>query len=180
MPDLVIGDDQPYQHAHAHAQAQAHQHAMSLPPHSQSHSHSNPPPRRPYHPSELASPHPITHTHHTHPYTHTHPSVHSIIHSTSHQHPITLSPVHQPVHHQPVHHPVVTSVPPAPATHAPAQNSDIDAPGELETHSDDWNRLDTFQTRLEGLHVRLERSMSKWAQAQDPNAEISHHEGLGL
>lgn len=66
------------------------------------------------------------------------------------------------------------------ADHGHAHRHDLDAPGEVVTHSDDWNRLDTFQTRLEGLQYTLDRTMSKWAREQDPNQEISHHEGLGL
>jgi hypothetical protein len=30
------------------------------------------------------------------------------------------------------------------------------------------------------LQYTLDRTMSKWARDQDPNQEISHHEGLGL
>ena len=65
---------------------------------------------------------------------------------------------------------------PVPSSH----RDDVDAPGELVPHPDDWNRLDTFQTRLEGLQYTLDRTMSKWARDQDPNQEVSHHEGLGM
>ncbi|OQD73838.1 hypothetical protein PENDEC_c013G06968 [Penicillium decumbens] len=70
-----------------------------------------------------------------------------------------------PIAHTPIH---------------PTHRDDIDAPGEVVTHSADWNRLDTFQNRLETLQYTLDRTMSKWAREQDPNQEISHHEGLGL
>ena len=88
------------------------------------------------------------------------------------------------------HHPSTVAVASSTATHAPilapmqmpepTHRDDIDAPGEIISHSDDWNRLDTFQTRLEGLQYTLNRTMSKWAREQDANQEISHHEGLGM
>ncbi|KAJ5802116.1 uncharacterized protein N7503_004566 [Penicillium pulvis] len=173
MPDLVIaGDDDSYalnmHHSHSHSHSQ------------HSHSHSNPP-RRPYHPSELARPQ----THH--------PSVHSMLHPpTGH----TLNPIH------PAHTPVTaippisipastsSSVPipvsaPAPPVTLPAQpqlshRDDIDAPGEVVSNFQGWTPLDIFQNRLEGLQYELDRSMSKWSREQDPNQELSgHHEGLG-
>lgn len=173
MPDLVIaGDDDSYalnmHHSHSHSHSQ------------HSHSHSNPP-RRPYHPSELARPQPH------------HPSVHSMLHPpTGH----TLSPIH------PAHTPVTaippisipastsSSVPipvsaPAPPVTLPAQpqlshRDDIDAPGEVVSNFQGWTPLDIFQNRLEGLQYELDRSMSKWSREQDPNQELSgHHEGLG-
>ncbi|KAJ6103383.1 hypothetical protein N7486_005810 [Penicillium sp. IBT 16267x] len=174
MPDLVIaGDDEPYAMNLHHSHSHSHSHSQH------SHSHSNPP-RRPYHPSELARPQ----THH--------PSVHSMLHPpTGH----TLNPIH------PVHTPVTTippiSIPastssvsasasaPVPVT-VPAHpqishhRDDIDAPGEVVSNFQGWTPLDIFQNRLEGLQYELDRSMSKWSREQDPNQEISgHHEGLG-
>ncbi|KAJ5630430.1 uncharacterized protein N7484_010530 [Penicillium longicatenatum] len=173
MPDLVIaGDDDSYavnMHSHSHSHSQ------------HSHSHSNPP-RRPYHPSELARPQ----THH--------PSVHSMLHPPSGR---TLNPIH------PVHTPVTaippisipsstsSSVPASTATPAPvpaifpsqpqlSHRDDMDAPGEVVSNFQGWTPLDIFQSRLEGLQYELDRSMSKWSREQDPNHEISgHHEGLG-
>ncbi|KAJ6015356.1 hypothetical protein N7540_009947 [Penicillium herquei] len=160
MPDLVIGDEQSY--------------PMGM--HSQSHSHSNPPTRRPYHPSELSRP------------THTHPSLQSIINST-HSTPrpqIQTLPAARPSIYSSVHPPVTTATTTSSShvsTHVSAHVSnhhdDIDAPGEVVHHNDEWNRLDTFQTRLEGLQYTLDRTMSKW-DAPDSNQEMSHHEGLGL
>lgn len=92
-------------------------------------------------------------------------------------HPITGLP--HPVSH-PVPHSIAAPGPVHPHHHHAHHRDDVDAPGEVVAHSDDWNRLDTFQTRLEGLQYTLDRTMSKWAREQDPNQEISHHEGLGL
>jgi hypothetical protein len=70
-------------------------------------------------------------------------------------------------------------------TAAAALGSDEDAEGELETHPEEWNRLESFQTRLEGLQQTLDLTMSKWARENDPNHEFGHnghngHEGLGM
>lgn len=99
--------------------------------------------------------------------------------------PDLVAPAHHPHHHH-LHHPATmgiaasTTAPvPAPIP-GPTHRDDVDAPGEVVSHSDDWNRLDTFQTRLEGLQYTLNQTMSKWAREQDPNQEISHHEGLGM
>ncbi|KAJ5300278.1 hypothetical protein N7508_007521 [Penicillium antarcticum] len=62
----------------------------------------------------------------------------------------------------------------------PVQPGVIDPPGELVTHSDDWNRLDAFQTRLKGLQHTLNQTMSKWDREPDPNIEFTNHEGLGM
>ncbi|KAJ5622449.1 hypothetical protein N7528_005681 [Penicillium herquei] len=157
MPDLVIGDEQSY--------------PMGM----HSHSHSNQPTRRPYHPSELSRP------------THTHPSLQSIINST-HSTPrpqIQTLPAARPSIYTSVHPPVTTATTSAShvsthvSTHVPTHHDDIDAPGEVVHNNDEWNRLDTFQTRLEGLQYTLDRTMSKW-DGPDSNQEMSHHEGLGL
>lgn len=55
-----------------------------------------------------------------------------------------------------------------------------DAPGEVDTHPPDWNTVESFQTRLQGLDYTLTQTMSKWAREQDPNQEVPHHEGLGM
>lgn len=117
-------------------------------------------------------------------------SIPDFIIGEEHPVPMTLhsNPPPRPTYHhptEPIAHPVVHSVThPGSATVPgqlhPQQQNDLDAPGEIVPHSDDWNRLDTFQTRLEGLQYTLNRTMSKWARDQDPNQEISHHEGLGM
>ncbi|KAJ5114484.1 hypothetical protein NUU61_000243 [Penicillium alfredii] len=77
-------------------------------------------------------------------------------------------------HHQ--HHPAN----PLSGPSVPIAHEDEDAPGEDEPHPDEWNRLDAFQTRLEGLQYTLNRTMSKWARDQDPSHDGAHHEGLGM
>lgn len=62
----------------------------------------------------------------------------------------------------------------------PAPRDLEDAPSEEDTHPPDWNTVESFQTRLQDLDYTLTQSMSKWAREQDPNAEIPHHEGLGM
>ncbi|KAJ5855823.1 uncharacterized protein N7529_009767 [Penicillium soppii] len=55
-----------------------------------------------------------------------------------------------------------------------------DVPNEVDNHPPDWNTVESFQTRLQGLDFTLTQTMSKWARDQDPNQEIPHHEGLGM
>jgi hypothetical protein len=62
----------------------------------------------------------------------------------------------------------------------PAPRDLHDASGEVEAHPPDWNTVESFQTRLQGLDYTLTQTMSKWAREQDPNQEIPHHEGLGM
>ncbi|CAL5867833.1 uncharacterized protein PFLUO_LOCUS2054 [Penicillium psychrofluorescens] len=82
-----------------------------------------------------------------------------------------------------------TSQPPVAIPRTPTATatlgSDEDAEGEPETHPEEWNRLESFQTRLEGLQQTLDLTMSKWARENDPNHEFGHngqngHEGLGM
>lgn len=98
-------------------------------------------------------------------YHHPSPFVHSPAQHIAHPHS------HQPLHPQ-------VQAQPHPA--APATPATLQEQGEVLSPSDDWNRLDTFQNRLEGLQYTLDRTMSKWARDRDPNQEISHHEGLGM
>jgi hypothetical protein len=105
-------------------------------------------------------------------------------HSQSHSH----QSLHQ--HHQPLQQhaaPVPLSIPaaaPAPAPvpgHSASASRDLeDAPGEVDVHPPDWNTIESFQTRLQGLDYTLTQTMSKWAREGDPNQEIPHHEGLGM
>jgi hypothetical protein len=62
----------------------------------------------------------------------------------------------------------------------PAPRDLQDAPGEVDSHPPDWNTVESFQTRLQGLDYTLTQTMSKWARDQDPNQEIPRHEGLGM
>ncbi|KAJ5651629.1 uncharacterized protein N7484_005352 [Penicillium longicatenatum] len=80
--------------------------------------------------------------------------------------------------HHPGQHATVASASVVPFV--PVHRGDIDPPGELVTNSDDWNRLDAFQTRLEGLQHTLNLTMSKWDREPDPNIEFTNHEGLGM
>ncbi|KAJ5183726.1 hypothetical protein N7492_001342 [Penicillium capsulatum] len=85
---------------------------------------------------------------------------------------------------EPIHHVSMpgTAVPMAPApASGPAHHSrELDATGNMMPPAAGWSQLDAFQTRLESLQNTLNQSMSKWAREQDPNQEISHHEGLGM
>jgi hypothetical protein len=48
----------------------------------------------------------------------------------------------------------------------------------MVTNSDEWNRLENFQTLLEQLQDKLnDESVRTWNRDQDPHREISHHEG---
>ncbi|KAJ5310720.1 Cysteine synthase 2 [Penicillium atrosanguineum] len=176
LPDLVIDDDSPYSidlhsnpshHPHPqhsrhsqhsqHPHQQHHQHQ-----HHQHHAHSTPNPNPNPNPQRRPYPHIPDSVTGSHSVTGLPPVSHAV-------HPIVSpGPVHAQPHHVHSHH-----------SHA-NHDHDVDAPGEVVTHSDDWNRLDTFQTRLEGLQYTLDRTMSKWAREADPNQEIPHHEGLGM
>jgi hypothetical protein len=161
LPDLVIDDDSPYS-MDLHSNPPHHSHQQH-----QQHTHSNQPP----------NPNPSRHPYHSHapdsvPVSVSHPVPGLPPVSASHGVPIhsiaAPGPGHPHPHHPHSHH------------GHPHHGHDVDAPGEIVPHSDDWNRLDTFQTRLEGLQYTLDRTMSKWAREADPNQEIPHHEGLGM
>ncbi|KAJ5766233.1 uncharacterized protein N7511_003849 [Penicillium nucicola] len=127
----------------------------------------------------LSLPHPHSSNNHSH----------SLLHQPSHhqhqQHP------HQQQQHQ--HHPVpaplnlslpaVSSPPPvngSASASASAPRDLEDAPSEVDVHPPDWNTIESFQNRLEGLDYTLTQTMSKWAREGDPNQEMPHHEGLGM
>ncbi|KAJ5698594.1 hypothetical protein N7462_000599 [Penicillium macrosclerotiorum] len=155
IPDLVMDDDQP-------------SYPMGM--------HSNPPPRRTYHPPE--------HLMHAHPVTHSgHPA--SPVATAGPPAAPGPSQVSQVSQVSPVSR--VSPASPAPGPPAiPVSNlhpQDARHPANTSAqmvHGPEWNRLDTFQTRLENLQYTLNQSMSKWAREQDPNQEITHHEGLGM
>lgn len=100
------------------------------------------------------------------------PFVHSLAQHVAHPQPHLRPQVQVPTH---------SAAAPTPTTTHPGRNLDTaQAQGEVVPLSDNWNRLDAFQNRLEGLQYTLDRTMSKWARDQDPNQENNHHEGLGM
>ncbi|KAJ5404259.1 hypothetical protein N7509_004130 [Penicillium cosmopolitanum] len=171
IPDLIIDDDSPF--------------PISM--------HHNPTRRTYHHQSES-----LVHTPHSHAQ---HPqSPHAQHPHAHHPHPHSLPPPHLPHPHHTVMSATAGSMPPlqpvAPAiplqpaaapgpasSHRDFMNAGgIVAPPANMVHTNEWDRLDNFQTRLELLNTRLNDSMSRWNRDQDPNEvpHHPHHEGLGL
>ncbi|KAJ5566544.1 hypothetical protein N7535_008182 [Penicillium sp. DV-2018c] len=101
---------------------------------------------------------------HPHPHSHSQPN-----HHVAHPHPHAHAHAHGHGHGPAVH-----------AQPGPAPRDLEDAPGEDDTHPPDWNTVESFQTRLQGLDYTLTHTMSKWARDDHPHSEIPHHEGLGM
>ncbi|KAJ5085327.1 hypothetical protein N7532_010098 [Penicillium argentinense] len=162
------------------------------------------------HIGHLGSSHPAHQPHPAHPPRAEHPthSHHPSHQHLQHQHHPQLPQHSHPQHPPPMPAAVPASIPasmPAPVqTVAPTLPSTVTAPpvidrtapreymtpsgmmvsssGAIAPHSNQWDRLDTFQTRLEFLNHQLNASMSRWNRDQDPN-ELAHHpghEGTGM
>ncbi|KAJ5899922.1 hypothetical protein N7495_004666 [Penicillium taxi] len=170
IPDFVMDEDSPYHMSASNQSSRPTYHRSNSVAHPGQHSHSHSQhPQVQQHPIQVHQhphslqhqvQHPVHHQQHPHPHQHQHPN-----------YPVSVSAATTPVATQ--------LLPPVPILN-PSHRVDVDAPGEIVTHPDDWNRLDAFQDRLQHLQYTLNQSMSKWARDQDSNQEISHHEGLGL
>lgn len=185
IPDLIIDNNSPfplsmhhdpsrrtYHHPSESIVHSTHPHAQHQPPPHIQHPHAHHPHAQPHpqHQHQQQHPHPHPHPHLPHPQ-------HTLMSTTTR----TMPPIQT----------VEPAVPVQPVAAPGPRSSNRDfmstagimpAAPNIVPHSNEWERLDSFQTHLEELNARLNESMSKWNRDQDPNEvpHHPHHEGLGL